>query len=207
MTAAALTWPRRLRRAWDRATIYLPIALMGLLALGSYWLLRVTPEPDTQAAPRAPQHEPDYFMREFVVRSFFTDGQLRSEVRGQEARHYPDDGRLEVDNARIRHLRPDGSLTTGQAQRLTSNAEQTEFVLTGQAVVVREQARAAAGSPRLEFRGEHLRLLPEARRVIAEQPVLLLRGRDRMAAQGLDYRDDTGVALFKGRAVATLGAR
>ena len=146
---------RQLRRGWDRLSIYLPVVLMGLLALGSYWLLRATPEPVLPVAERPPQHEPDYFMRGFAVRSFAPDGSLRSEVRGTEARHYPDTNSTEIDQARIRSQQPGSPLTTATAQRVTSNADQTEFVLRGNAVVVREAA--GANRPRLEFQGEHLR--------------------------------------------------
>ena len=100
--STAVPWGRQLRRGWDRLSIYLPVVLMGLLALGSYWLLRATPEPVLPVAERPPQHEPDYFMRGFAVRSFAPDGSLRSEVRGTEARHYPDTNSTEIDQARIR---------------------------------------------------------------------------------------------------------
>ena len=52
---AAAPWGRQLRRGWDRLSIYLPVVLMGLLALGSYWLLRATPEPELPVAERPPQ--------------------------------------------------------------------------------------------------------------------------------------------------------
>lgn len=206
---AAAPWGRHLRRGWDRLSIYLPVLLMGLLALGSYWLLRATPEPELPVAERPPQHEPDYFMRGFAVRTFAPDGTLRSEVRGSEARHYPDNNSTEIDQARIRSQLPGSALTTARAERVTSNADQTEFVLRGQAVVVREPLRDAAGktSLRLEFQGEHLRVLTEERRVTSDQAVLLLRGRDQMRANTLDFSDGTGVAVLQGRVQATLRAR
>lgn len=203
--ASAAPWGRRLRWGWDRLSIYLPVVLMGLLALGSYWLLRATPEPELPVAERPPQHEPDYFMRGFAVRTFAPDGTLRSEVRGSEARHYPDNNSTEIDQARIRSQLPGSALTTARAERVTSNADQTEFVLRGNAVVVREAA--GANRPRLEFQGEHLRVLTDDRRVLSEQPVLLLRGRDQIRANTLDYRDGTGVAVLQGRVQATLQAR
>jgi len=78
-------------------------------------------------------------------------------------------------------------------------------VLLGNAVVVRE----AAGTlrPRLEFKGEHLRVMTNERRVTSEQPVVLLRGRDQIRANTLDFRDATGVAVLQGRVQATLQAR
>ena len=99
----------------DRLSIYLPVVLMGLLALGSYWLLRATPETDMPLSERPPQHEPDYFMRGFAVRSFAPDGSLRSDVRGAEARHYPDTDSTEIDQARIRTQPPGSPLTTARA--------------------------------------------------------------------------------------------
>jgi lipopolysaccharide export system protein LptC len=164
----------------------------------------VTPEPEAPTEQRQPQHEPDYVMRGFAVRTFHPDGSLRSEVRGAEARHYPDTDHTEIDDARIRSLRPDGTLTTGQARLVTSNADQTEFELRRQAVVVREPH---AGRPRMEFQGEQLQVWVNQHRVTSSQPVLLLRGRDRMRADRLDYRDDTGVANLNGRVQAVLGVR
>ncbi|MFC7407583.1 LPS export ABC transporter periplasmic protein LptC [Hydrogenophaga atypica] len=204
-TVAAAPWGRQLRRGWDRLSIYLPVVLMGLLALGSYWLLRATPEPELTSIERPPQHEPDYFMRGFAVRSFAPDGGLRSEVKGTEARHYPDTDSTEIDQARIRTQPPGSTLTTARADRVTSNADQTEYVLRGNAVVVREAA--GANRPRLEFNGEHLRVLTGERRVTSEQPVVLLRGRDQIRANTLDFREATGVALLQGRVQATLQAR
>ena len=38
----ARAW-RAARNAWDRAVVYLPIVLMAVLALASYWLVRMAP--------------------------------------------------------------------------------------------------------------------------------------------------------------------
>ena len=34
---------RRLRRGWETLTIYLPVLLMGLMALLTYWMVQRTP--------------------------------------------------------------------------------------------------------------------------------------------------------------------
>ena len=46
---------------------------------------RSGPEPTAAAV-----HEPDYFMRKFAVKTYAANGQLKSDVRGGEARHFPD---------------------------------------------------------------------------------------------------------------------
>lgn len=204
---AALLLP--LRRLVDQFSVYLPLVMMGLLALGSYWLLRATPEPPQPQPERAVSHEPDYFMYGFSVRTYDGGGRLKTEVFGSEARHYPADGRLEIDRARIRSLAPDGRLTTATAQRVTTNADQTEYELRGQAQVVREPHVAPGGkaSARLTFQGDHLRVLDNAQRVESDLPVVLQRDGDRIDAQTLNYDDKTGVADLKGRVRATLQPR
>jgi hypothetical protein len=52
----------------DHLSIYLPVILMGVLALGTYWLVRTTPV--FRRPQQAPRHEPDYFMRDFAVKTF-----------------------------------------------------------------------------------------------------------------------------------------
>lgn len=209
--AAAAPRPRKKRRQlWDQLSIYLPVLLMGLLALASYWLLRATPaSPEPQPA-RAPTHEPDYFMRRFSVKLFDASGALRSEVFGTEARHHPDTNTTEIDAARIRSLGDSGQQTTATARRIVSNADQTVFTLDGDAVVIREPlgVGAAAAAPRLEFRGEALQVFTSPERVLSDRPVLLLRGNDRLVADTLDYQGgDVRVAVLTGRVRATLAPR
>lgn len=195
---------------WDRASIYLPVLLMGLLALGSYWLLRATPKAPEPGEPNPVSAEPDYFMRRFSVRSFDTFGNLRSEVLGDEARHHPDDDRVEIDNARLRELAETGATTSATALRVTTNSDNTRFLLEGNAVVVREGGRDAQGEPlpRLQFRGEVLQVeLKPAERIQSDQPVELIRDGDRLSAQRMDYDGETRVALFSGRVRVQLQPR
>lgn len=189
--------------------VYAPVVLMGLLALASYWLLRATPELADPQAPRAARHDPSDVMRQFAVRTFGPGGGLRTEVFGEEARHYPDDGSMEIDRPRIRHTDDRGALVTANAQRAWSNAQHDEFVLRRDAVVVREAATLRSGErlERLEFRGEHLHVYTNERRLVAQEPVELWRGPNRVTALQLDYRDTERVALLTGRVRATLVAR
>lgn len=184
----------------------MPVALMALLALGSYWLLRATPAATGTSAPRAVEHQPSDVMRGFAVRNHGPDGSLRSEVRGQEARRFIDDGSLEMDHARIRAISDAGVLTTAEADRVWTDADHTQYVLQGNAVVVRHAARLPPAQvlERLEFRGDHLQVFTHERRVVSEQPVLLIRGAHRITAQRLDWADTERVAQLTGRVRALL---
>jgi lipopolysaccharide export system protein LptC len=193
----------------DQVSIYLPILLMGLMALASYWLLRVTPSATEAPPERAATHEPDYVMRRFSIKTFHPGGELKSEIFGSEARHHPDTDSIEIDQARIRSINERGLLTIATARRAISNGAQTEFMLEGDAVVTREGGRTSDGAvvPRMEFRSDLLHVYTEPQRLVSDQPVTLLRGNDRLRADTLDYRGDEGIALFKGRVKGVLSPR
>lgn len=196
-------------RFWDQISIYLPVLIMGLLALASYWLLASTPEPELPVAARPPTHEPDYFMRRFSVKVFDPVGALTTEVYGVEARHHPDTDTIEIDDARIRSYNPQRLLTVATAEKVTSNGDSTVFILEGNASVVRQAGRNAAGElqPRMEFHGEYLRVTINPEHVESDRPVLLIRGRDQITADVLDYRGDSRVAVLTGRVRAQLAPR
>ncbi len=190
-----------LRRGADRISIYLPIIMTGLLALGSFWLVRNAPKLAQPEAPRAATHEPDYFMRDFVVKSFLPSGQLRTELHGTEGRHFPDTDTLEVEQPVLRSVAPTGLVTRATAKRALSNGDGSQIQLFGDAVVVREAGTDANGqpAPRLEFRGDFLDVFVDTEQVRSNQPVTLLRDGDRFAGDSLDYDNLTGVADLKGR--------
>lgn len=190
-----------LREGVDRVTIYLPIIVTFALALGTYWLVRNAPKLLEATAKEAPVHEPDFFMRDFVIKNFLPNGELRSELFGTEGRHYPDNDTLEVDQVRLRAVSPEGLTTRATANRGLSNGDGSEVQLFGNAVVVREAAKTASGRPvpRLEFRGEFLHAYLDTERVKSDRPVTLMRGGDQFTADRLDYDNLSGVANLQGR--------
>ena len=201
--------PRRKRKLMDSLSIYLPVMLMGLLALASYWLLRATPAPEVAEPPRPVSSEPDYFMRRFSVKSFDAKGELKTQVSGAEARHFPATDMVEIDNARIRHIGDKGLPMLASARLVTTNSDNTEFVLRGNAVVVREGGTDLDGKvlPRLEFQGEFLHIYLDPDRIVSDRPVILLRGSDRLAADSLDYTGEDQLARFQGRVKVQLAPR
>ena len=193
---------RVIRQGWDQLSIYLPVVLMGLLALGTWWLVRNAPMPQLPAIDRPVKHQPDYFMKSFSVKTFDATGRLQSEVQGDEARHYPDTDTLEIDQVRMRSVSLDGRVTVARANRALSNADGSEVQLFGNAIVTREPLPAkpgAAAQPRMEFRGEFLHAFTNTERVRSDQPVTLTRGNDRFTADSMDYDNLDQVLQLRGR--------
>jgi lipopolysaccharide export system protein LptC len=89
---------------------------MAIVALGTYLLARNTPVFLPASEPAAPTHAPDYFLRDFTVRSFDAKGRLKSEVSGTEGRHYPDTDTLEIDQPRMRSYNARGQVTVASVR-------------------------------------------------------------------------------------------
>lgn len=203
-------WSARAVRAWDRTSLYLPVLLMGALALGSYWLVRQNPLPALPSVAPPPTDEPDYFMQDFAIRAYHPQGALQHELKGHEIRHFPGTGHTEVDHARLRSVSAqNGRLTHAKADQLRANGDQTVFQLQGNVVLVREPGGAVPtpSTERIEFQGRSLELDTHTQRAVSPDPVQLVRGADRVSADRLDYDDAQGVAVLQGRVRATLPSR
>ena len=197
----------RVRRVWDRLVVYLPLLLMGLMAMATYWLVRNTPVvADVGVAP-APQHVPDYVMRDFSLKVFGEDGQLKSEMVGLEGRHFPDTDTLEIEQPRIRILGAQARVTTAVATRALINADGSEVQLFGKARVTREASTNAKGAfvPRSELQSDFLHLFANTEQVRSHLSVTLMRGTgDNFTADGMDFDNLDRVMALKGRVHGTL---
>ena len=195
-----------LRDAWDRFLLYFPLVSMGLLASGTYWLVRSTPPVTAQVAARPARHEPDYFMENFSLRTFDAAGRVRTEVMGQKAQHYPDTLWLEVDGIRVRSFDEHGRMTTATALHGLTNEDSSEVQLLGNAVVVRDATLTAGGtvSPRIEYRSEYLHAFTNTEQLESHKAVELVRGNDRFTADRLEFDNVEQVMVLNGHVRATL---
>lgn len=200
---------RSLQGLWGAIALYLPLLIMGTLALATYWLYRNTPLAAPAQPTRAERHEADYFMKEFALRTFSPQGTLKSEVRGQVMHHYPDTDTVEIEQVRMLSYDDNRQLTLATASKAISNADGSEVQLLGHAQIVREAWVNPQGAPmpRMAFEGEFLHVFVNTERVKSHKPVLLTRGTDRIEAATLDFSYLDRAASFDGRVSATLGGK
>jgi lipopolysaccharide export system protein LptC len=192
--------PRRPRQPfWWRVgqfvSAYLPLILMALLALATWWLVSNTPRPDVPREAAPPRHEPDYTMQGFTLQRFAADGALRVQVQGTRMRHYPDTDTMEIDQPTIRATAADGSVTVANARLAVSNGDATQVQLQGGARVVREATAAGAA---IEFESEFLQAFLDTERVTSHLPVRLRQGTSEMRVASIDYDNLSRTAKFGG---------
>jgi lipopolysaccharide export system protein LptC len=193
------TWRQRLLDGQQVVSAYLPLLLMALLALATWWLVQNTPGLLKPTGDRPKRHEPDYSMQDFTVERFGVDGRLTLRIQGREMRHYPDDDTLEIDQPRLRSVDPQGRLTVATARLGRARADGSEVQLLGDADVRSE----APDAPPVEFRSEFLHAFIDQQRLRTHLPVRIRQGGSEMQAQGLDYDHARRLVQTQGRSRAS----
>jgi len=183
---------------WDRFLLSLPLALMGFLALLSYWMVRTAPEPVRAVQAAASEQGPDYRMQDFAVARFDAQGRLVALVKGKEARHFAQGAWTEMDAISLHMVDGEGRVSTASAKLGRSNGDATEIQLLGQAQWLRSAA------PRIEFAGEFLHITSKPERISSHLPVQLGYGGNTFYAGQLDYVNATQVLQLDGRVRASL---
>lgn len=201
--AAHMAWSWRLREA---LATWLPILLMGLLALGTWWLVKSTPGPVKPRPAEVPRHEPDYTMERFSVQRFAADGRQRVLLEGARLQHFPDTDLLEVEDVRVRAVGEDGRLTLASASRAQVNGAATELRLEGGAQV---QRPAGNGDDALDMRAESIQAFLDRDRVLAQRGVWVRFGTGELHAETVEYDHAARTVVFTGRVRASFlpGAR
>ena len=190
------------RRMGDKASLYLPVLLMALLALGTWWLVRNAPKPIVSGPQKVVPHEPDYFLKDFVIKNFEATGRLKSQLAGVQGDHFPDTDTLEIDQARMLSFTPDGRKTVGRSNRALSNADGSEVQMLGQAVVTREPVAATATQkalPAMQLESDFLQIWPNEERVSTNKPVVMTRGEDRFTGDSMQYGHLDQILQMQGR--------
>ena len=190
-------------RVLDTLSAYLPLLVMGLLALGSWWLVKNTPLADGPRAAVVPRHEPDYAMRRFSVQRFTPEGPLRAQIEGDVLRHFPDTDTLEIEHPNVTAYALDGGVTLASARRALSNADATEVQLLGDARVTRAPTATDVG---LTFRGEFLHAFLKTERVRSHMPATVTHGGTVIRADTFSYDNLDRTVSMKGGVHASFAA-
>lgn len=191
----------RLRRTLDRLTIYLPLILFGLLALGSWWLVRSVPELLPPGTDKLQRVEPDYRLEKFTVKSFDTSGRMTREISGQRATHYPAKQELHIQNILIFAENELGTRLQAQARMGISREPEQQVDLSGDVLAVRSANRQG---PRMTLKGEAVTALMDEERLVSSMPVEIVRGGDVFTSETMDFDTRHGLYELQGRVKSVL---
>jgi lipopolysaccharide export system protein LptC len=171
-------------RQWrDLLSAYLPILIMAVLALATWWLVKRTPGPAGPQREATVRHEPDYAMENFTLTRYDSQGRFKARIAGRRMRHFPDRDQVEIEEVHIHAQAGDGRFTDATARRALTNGDASELELIGAAHVRVD----IDGSDALVVDGEWLHLYLNLERLRSTQAVVVRRAGSVVRAAGLDY--------------------
>lgn len=204
---ALITEWRRLRM---RLQALLPLALLGVLALVTYWLVQNSPilaEPEADARGKA---KPDAYFHRFKLVSFDEKGQWLVQMTGQQAWHRDDVEVYEIEQPRmIKQDEVTRVKTVVSAQRARTNEDGTQVQLFGDALIRRDAQVDAKGVKQdmFEIRSDYLLLDDQRQAMESHLPVTVKRGSDEMSAERMTALQLDGKLQLEGRVRGTLAPR
>lgn len=179
--------PRRLLpRLTGLLLTWLPMIVLALAAVFTWWLTQSSPAPRA-AGERVLRDEPDYTLDRFTIDRFEADGRHGATLAGETLRHYQVTDIIEIDRIALDARLPDNRPLTASAHLGVLAPGSHEVQLQGNAQV---QGRAPDGSA-LALRGERLSAWTDTHRVHTDAPVTVEWGSSRLYAAGLDYDAQT----------------
>ncbi|MEK8046686.1 MAG: LPS export ABC transporter periplasmic protein LptC [Burkholderiales bacterium PBB6] len=196
--------PRRLAPAWSERlrgvlTTALPLLLMAMLALGTWWLVKHAPQADAPGGDKSARHEPDYRLERFTLQRYARDGALALELEGEHLRHFPDNDELEIDVVSIVAHGAEGRLTKATARSAVASGDGQHVSLMGGAHVV----STAPGTEPVELTGEHIELRAADNLVVADKPIRVQQGASVFSADAMQFNNLTRQLVLVGPARAT----
>ena len=189
------------RRLVDKFLAYVPVVLMGVLAMLSYWLVKNTPDIETSKTRVLQKHEIDYELNLFSVKSYRRDGQLQSLILGERARHYADTETLEIEMPQLQVLDLNHNKTTATSTQAISNADGSELQMIGSAVLIKTQ-KVELNIPKrevFELRSEYLNFQMDKDVVRSHMPVQIKKGASTFNALSMDYDNLNQTLNLKGK--------
>lgn len=183
----------------DRITTALPLILVAMLAVFTFWLDRLA-QPVPTGVSGASRHDPDYLVEGLSAMRMNTAGATAYTLSAKKMVHYPDDDTTLLTTPRLVSLEPDKApITITSKQALVSS--------NGKNVYFRDDVhltRAAFGdSSEMQMNTSYLHVIPDDRVAQTDRPVVLTDMATTVTAAGLELNSETRMLKLQGRVHGT----
>lgn len=176
----------------ERSSLWLPLALLTLLAGLSFWIERAVrlPEPSANSA----KTDPEGIIEDFDALRTDATGKPQYRLSAKKLKHYSGSHLTEMESPRFEHGRSAREALVATALAATISADGSEVELRGKVVLT----RAGGASPPLGLTTARLLIYPE-REMLRAPGALTLRN------NGLDVRAGAMEYLAKQRLIKLTG--
>ena len=175
-------------------TRVLPLGLMFVLALVSFWLERTVREEEPRASVR--RHDPDYLVTNFTTTSYNREGAAESVLSADRMVHYPDDDSTELLRPRVVQTRPNEPRMTVRAERGALSRDGDDIFLYDNVVLVRE---ADKERPQAQMTTSFLQVARDRSIVRTDRDVVIHEDRRTLFGRGMEYDNQSQVLQLLSR--------
>lgn len=177
----------------DRIRVWLGVALLGLVMLGSFWVYEVMRrQGEDEASNSKDRSEPDYYVEQFNFVRLSQSKQTNYRVTGEKLIHYPKVDEFEIVQPRIvgidqektpMTIRADRAIVKQKVQETPQSKAEDQIHLQGDVHV--ERVNSKQGSS-LTMMTTALTLFPDTERMRTAEAITLTTPRANLTAIGME---------------------
>ncbi|RJG07281.1 LPS export ABC transporter periplasmic protein LptC [Noviherbaspirillum cavernae] len=171
-----------------RFRLFMLVALMSALALGSFWALEVMRRNASDFIPDVTRTAPDLYVDHFSYVKMSETGEPRYHVSGDKLTHNPKDDSYDVVNPVLKSLTAERPPTTLRSDRAEVNSDGSEMHMYDN---VHMDRPATPRSERLQVKSEYMLILPDDDVAKTEKPVQITLGESTLNGIGMYVNNAT----------------
>ena len=158
------------------------IAVLVMLALGSFWLYEVLRRAAVDVIPTPERSEPDFYVEKFSYVRLSKTGAAHYHFSGARLTHNPQDDSYDIALPVVRNLSNPELPMTMRAERAHVNSDNSEVHLYDN---VRLDRPGTATAEPMRIISEYLLILPDDDVMKTDKPVEITTGRSKLTGTGM----------------------
>ncbi|GGX26517.1 LPS export ABC transporter periplasmic protein LptC [Undibacterium macrobrachii] len=182
----------------DRIRVWLGVALLGLVMLGSFWIYEVMRrQSEDEAANAKNRSEPDYYVENFNFVRLSQSKQTNYRVTGEKLIHYPREDEFEIVQPRIvgidqektpMTIRAERAIVKQKVQEKSQSKPEDQIHMQGNVLV--ERSKSDQGD-HLTMATNSLILFPDSERMRTSEQITMTTARANITANGMEADNST----------------
>lgn len=182
----------------DRIRVWLGVALLGLVMLGSFWIYEVMRrQSEDEAANAKNRSEPDYYVENFNFVRLSQSKQTNYRVTGEKLIHYPREDEFEIVQPRIvgidqertpMTIRAERAIVKQKVQEKSQSKPEDQIHMQGNVLV--ERSKSDQGG-HLTMATNSLILFPDSERMRTSEQITMTTTRANITANGMEADNST----------------
>lgn len=157
----------------------MPLILMGLLTLATFWLVQKNTPPEKSPLERVRLHEPDYIIKNGALSALNELGKTKYRILGVKVTHYDDDASIDILTPRMRLFQAEKAPVTVKSDTGHLDGDLTILDLYDNATIFRPAQEATASQPatlRMMASSSYFKVLINDDIIETNKPITLEQG-------------------------------